>query len=115
MAVCYVAAGINHFIHPEMYLKMMPAWLGWHKTLVAVSGAIEILFGLMLFSVYTRIFAAWGIIVLLIIIFPANIQMMLNYKNENNSLLWLTILRLPFQFLLIWWAYFFTKPGNFKP
>jgi uncharacterized membrane protein len=40
-------------------------------------------------------------------VFPANIQMMLNFWHQQSSYLWLAILRLPIQFLLIWWAYMF--------
>jgi uncharacterized membrane protein len=110
MAALYVAAGINHFIHPEFYRKIMPPWLPFHDGLIFISGIFEILFALLLLLPVTRRLAAWGIIALLIAVFPANIQMMLNYQQENNPGLWLAVLRLPLQVLLIWWAYSFTKP-----
>ncbi len=109
MAVVYVAAGINHFIHPAIYISIMPSWLGWHQLLVAMSGILEILFGLLLIPRSTRVIAAWCIIALLIAVFPANIQMMLNYWHEHKQGLWLTIVRLPLQFVLIGWAYSYTK------
>ena len=109
MAAVYVAAGINHFIHPAIYISIMPTWIGWHQLLVALSGIFEILFGLLLIPRSTRVVAAWCIIALLIAVFPANIQMMLNYWHENKPGLWLTILRLPLQLVLIRWAYSFTK------
>ncbi len=109
MSAFYVIAGVNHFWHEEFYLKIMPSWLPWHKALVAVSGICEIVFGLLLIISSTRRFASWCIILLLIAIFPANIQMMINYWNENNPNLWITIVRLPLQIILIWWAYSFTK------
>lgn len=109
MSAVYFFAGINHFWHPVMYLKIMPSWLGYHELLVVVSGVFEILFALLLLPAKTRRFAAWGIILLLIAVFPANIQMMLNYLNENNSGLWIAIIRLPVQLLLIWWAWSFTR------
>ncbi len=112
MSGLYITAGINHFIHPEIYKKIMPPWLGWHDTLINVSGICEILFGLLLIPFYTRVVAAWCLIGLLIAVFPANIQMMLNGLHKNNLWLWITILRLPLQFILIWWAYLFTKPFN---
>ncbi|MEJ7828329.1 MAG: MauE/DoxX family redox-associated membrane protein [Segetibacter sp.] len=110
MAGLYIAAGINHFIHPDVYLKIMPPWLKWQLALVIASGVLEILFGLMLFFPGTRQIASWCIIGLLVAVFPANIQMMVNYLHENNPRLWIAILRLPLQFVLIWWAYLFTKP-----
>jgi uncharacterized membrane protein len=110
MATLYVAAGINHFVHPVMYLKMMPPWLPAHNALVLASGIAEILLGLLLFVPRTRRLAAMGIIVLLVVVFPANVQMMLNYRTEDHWLLWLAVLRLPLQGFFIWWAYHYTKP-----
>lgn len=114
MSVFYIAAGVNHFWHPEFYLRIMPPWLPWHNELVVISGVCEILLGLLLLFSSTRRLAAWGIILLLIAVFPANFQMMLNYWNESNSELWISILRLPLQILLIWWAYSFTKNIKLK-
>lgn len=111
MAVFYVVAGVNHIINPAFYLKIMPAWLPFHKELVLISGLFEILFGVLLFFSSTKRFAAWGVLALLVAVFPANIQMMLNYQQENNPQLWIAVLRLPLQVLLIWWAYGFTGPA----
>lgn len=108
LSVFYVGAGVNHFWHPEFYLKIIPPGLPWHIKLVVISGVCEIFFGLLLLFSSTRRFAAWGIILLLIAVFPANIQMMLNYWNESNPTWWITIVRLPLQIILIWWAYTFT-------
>jgi uncharacterized membrane protein len=108
MAFLYLLAGFNHFWHPRFYLKIMPPRLPWHKTLVIISGIGEMVLGLLLLVEQTRSFAAWGIIVLLLAVFPANIQMMLNYKRKKHPLTWITIARLPLQVVLIWWAYGFT-------
>ncbi len=113
MAGFYTVAGVNHFLHPGSYNSIMPPWLGLHQELIYFSGVCEILFGLLLIPVKTRRIAAWCIICLLIAVFPANIQMMLNYVHENHPGLWLTILRLPIQALLVWWAYLYSKPGSF--
>ena len=109
MAVLYVLAGIYHFLHPEFYLRIMPPWLPWHKELVFVSGIFEIIFALLLIPRWSWQFGAWCIIALLIAVFPANIQMMLNYMKENNPNVWISVLRLPLQLLLILWAHLFTK------
>ena len=112
MSIFYVAAGVNHFWHPEFYFRIMPPWLSWHNELVIVSGICEISLGLLLLFSSTRKLAAWGIILLLIAVFPANIQMMLNYWNESNTMFWISILRLPLQIILIWWAYPFTRKNK---
>ncbi len=115
MSVLYVGAGVNHFLNPEMYLRIMPPWLQWHNELIAISGVCELCFGLLLLFPSTRRIAAVGIILLLIAVFPANIQMMLNYWKETNPNLWVSIIRLPLQIILIWWAYSFTKNSKLKP
>jgi uncharacterized membrane protein len=109
MAAVYVVAGAYHFINPFFYKKIMPPWLPWHYSLIYISGVVEIILGLLLIPAPTRKLAAWGIIALLVAVFPANVQMMLNYRHEHNPDLWIAVIRLPFQPLLIWWAYQFTK------
>jgi uncharacterized membrane protein len=110
MAALYVAAGINHWVHPAMYLRIMPPWLPAPGLLVWASGLAEILLGLLLVVRRTRRLAAMGIVILLVAVFPANVQMALNYWRENHPALWVAIVRLPLQALLIWWAYQYTKP-----
>jgi uncharacterized membrane protein len=114
MALLYVAAGINHFANTKTYTGIMPAYLPLHLQLVYISGVCEILFGILLIPFVTRRLAAWLIIALLIAIFPANIQMMVNSRNDNNLQHWATIFRLPLQVILIGWAYTFTKPFNYR-
>ena len=110
MIALYFFAGINHFVDPGMYISIMPHWLPWHEELVLVSGILEILFALLLVFPSTRQTGGWCIILLLVFVFPANVQMMLNYINENNTNLWIAVIRLPLQILLIFWAYSFTRP-----
>ncbi len=83
--------------------------MDWHDTLILFSGIIEIVSGVLLLPIKTRPLAAWGIIALLIAVFPANVQMMINFREEQNPYLWIAILRLPLQLLLIGWAYQYTK------
>ena len=109
MAGFYILAGINHFVNPVFYKKIMPPWLDWHDTLILISGIIEIVLGILLLPIKTRQFAAWGLIALLIAVFPANVQMMINFREEQKPYLWIAVLRLPLQLLLIWWAYQYTK------
>ena len=108
MALAYIAAGINHFRNPAMYLKIIPPYLPWHNAINSISGVAEILLGLLLFPKQTRNFAAWGLVLLLIAIFPANIQMAVDYTVQNHPQKWLSYARLPLQPLLIWWALSYT-------
>lgn len=114
MGSLYLLAGINHFVNPEMYLKIMPDWLCCQKQIVLLSGVAEIALALLLFVSKTRKLAAWSIIMLLVLVFPANVQAFVNHLNAKLPLLWLSAIRLPLQAVLIWWAYQFTKPSNPK-
>lgn len=110
LAVFFIAAGMNHFVHAGFYLRMMPPYLPWHEAMNYLSGAAEILLGaLVLFPRYTRL-AGYGLIALLIAVFPANLHMALNsdlFPEYNRTGL---LIRLPFQLVFILWAWWATKP-----
>jgi uncharacterized membrane protein len=74
-AVFYIVAGALHFIKPAPYLRIMPPYIPWHAAMVRISGAFEILGGLGLLVPATRRAAAWGLVALLVAVFPANIYM----------------------------------------
>jgi uncharacterized membrane protein len=109
MAALYLIAGFNHFWHPRMYQRIMPPYIPYHLPMVYISGVCEIAFALLLLPIATRWLAAWLIIALLIAVFPANIQMAIDYSRRHNPYTWLAILRLPVQLVLIFWAWQFTK------
>jgi uncharacterized membrane protein len=104
----WLAAGANHFFNTPFYLSIMPPYLPWHLALVYISGLAEIgLGGLLLFQRWS-VLAGWGLIVLLIAVFPDNIHMALHselYPWASPLSLWL---RLPLQGVLIAWAYWYT-------
>jgi uncharacterized membrane protein len=112
LCVFFVAAGLNHFINPAFYLKIMPPYLPWHLFLVYLSGFLEVALGVvLLLPAFTRT-AAWGLIALLIAVFPANIQMAANpelYSDISPLALWL---RLPLQAVFVAWAYWYTRPAG---
>lgn len=109
LSLFYVLAGVNHFLNPNLYMEIMPGFLPWHYLLVIISGILEIILGIIVLIPSLRRYGAWGIIFLLIVIFPANIQMAVNWYYDDNPYLWLTIIRLPIQILLITWAWVYTK------
>jgi len=108
LGLLFVLAGINHFVRPDFYVKIMPPYLPWHLELVYLSGVFEIALGILLVVPRCTPYAAWGLIALLLAVFPANIHMTLNpelYPEISPVVLWL---RLPLQGVLIAWAYWFT-------
>ena len=110
MAFFYILAGIMHFIKPDFYLAIMPPYLPWHLKLVYLSGICEMIVGILLVPKPTRSLGAWLLIALLIAVYPANIQMAINYWIYNHPGLWIAIIRLPIQFILLWLAWIYTKP-----
>ena len=105
----FVGAGVNHFVDTPFYLSIMPPYMPWPYDLVIVSGVAEIMLGIaLLIPKFSRL-AAWGIIALLIAVFPANIHMVTHaelYPTIPVIFLWL---RLPLQALLVLWAYCYTQ------
>jgi uncharacterized membrane protein len=110
LGALFVAAGVNHFANPAFYVRIMPPYLPWHYELVLISGAFEILGGVGLLVPRLRRFAAWGLIALLVTVFPANLHMAMHtelYPDIPPAVLWA---RLPFQAVFIAWAYWYTRP-----
>lgn len=110
LAVFFILAGLNHFLHTDFYVRIMPPYLPWHRFLVYFSGALEIALGLGLLIPRLTNLSAWGLIALLIAVFPANIHMAIHpdlFPEFNPVMLWL---RLPLQLVLIAWAYWHTRP-----
>lgn len=114
MSAFYILAGANHFLNPAFYEPIMPPYLPYHLALIYISGVAESMIGIFLIPKSTRRIAAWLLIILLIIIFPANIQMTINYWKESNPDMWISIVRLPIQFILIWWAWVYTKKQSLQ-
>jgi uncharacterized membrane protein len=105
-ALFFVFAGFLHFVRPAPYLKIMPPWIPWHRAMVDLSGAAEIAGGLGLLIPKLRRPAAWGLVALLIAVFPANIYMatgniQFTAHPLSPALLWSRLLLQP---LLIAWV-----------
>jgi uncharacterized membrane protein len=108
MGLSYVWIGCQHFINPSFFLKIVPPYLPFHLELVYLSGGFEIIFGLGLLFKKTRFYASWGLVFLLIAVYPANIYLAFNEIPQeaiNVSSFMASWVRLPIQFVLIWLAY----------
>ncbi|GMU00166.1 DoxX family protein [Corallococcus caeni] len=104
LALFMVAAGVNHFLKPRMYMRIMPPYLPRPRELVLVSGVAEVLLGIFLLVPATTRLAAWGLVALFVAVFPANLYMAWHpeqFRKIPPALLWL---RLPLQAVLILWA-----------
>ena len=116
LAGFFIVAGANHFRSPQVYLGMMPPWVPWPEGMNAISGAAEILGGVGLLWPWERPWArervrraaGWGLLALLVAVFPANLHVALQGNMPgfgfSPEVLWW---RLPFQAVLmvwVWWV-----------
>ena len=100
----FLLAGINHFLIPGFYEQIVPPGFPSPKILVIISGLAELAGGLGLLIRPVRRMAGWGLIVLLIAVFPANIYMAV-YPEGFGILPWLLWMRLPAQGLFAIWVW----------
>jgi uncharacterized membrane protein len=104
LAVAMIGIGLAHFLGPEPFVRIVPAWLPAPRVLVWVSGLFEILGGAGLLVPRTRRAASIGLVALYVAVFPANVNMALNHLTLDGvtpippALLWA---RLPLQAVLI--------------
>lgn len=108
LSLVVIVTGVLHFIAPDKLVKIVPGWLPAPRILVMVSGAFEIAGGIGLLIKQTRTLAAWGLAALFAAVFPANVNMAVHKIYTDNP--WILWGRLPFQGILIAWAYWLTRP-----
>ena len=106
MSTIYCFAGISHFYKPKFFLKITPKWVPYPEKVNVIVGTIEVILGAALLFSMTRSYAAMGIIALLIAVFPANIYHFQKARRKGKHII-PTLIRLPVQALLIYWAYTF--------
>ena len=112
MAIAYILAGYNHLLNPGFYVAIMPPELPNPEWLNVLSGLAEIVLGVFLLEPRTRVYAAWGIIALLVAIFPANMYAAsanVGPDGPGTGPGVLAYVRLPFQALFILWAWWYTR------
>lgn len=110
LAAFFVVAGVNHFLNPGFYVAIMPSYLPAHLEFVYLSGLLEILGGVMVLVPRFRSIAGWGLVVLLLAVFPANLNMALHPDMFPAVPAYVLYARLPLQLLFIAWAYWPTRP-----
>jgi len=115
MAFAYVLAGFNHLVNPTFYLAIIPPGLPNPEWLNLIAGLAEIVLGVFVLEPRVRALAAWGIIALLVAVFPANLWVATQNLGPpdftpgagNAALNWA---RLPLQALFVAWAWWYTRP-----
>jgi uncharacterized membrane protein len=109
LSAVFATSGVSHFAVRQTFVAMVPTWLPNPAILVAISGVAEVLGALGILWRPTRVAAGWGLIALLIAVFPANVHMLAVARSNGSSAAWQATLwiRLPLQIVLVWcvwWA-----------
>jgi uncharacterized membrane protein len=120
MAAFYTAAGFNHLIHPEFYIAIIPPGLPEPEWINLIAGLAEIVLGVFVLEPRARVVAAWGIVALLIAVFPANLYVAtanigLPAGEPGTGNAFANWARLPIQAVLIAWAFWYTRPEPGRP
>jgi len=105
IAATFMGAGVAHFVWPDVFVRIVPPYLPAPRVLVLVSGAAEILGGVGVLVPSVRVAAGWGLILLLVAVFPANVHMALHPDDFARIPRWALYARLPLQLVLILWVY----------
>ena len=116
MSLLYVTVGVKHFTNTDFFVAIVPPIINWKEEAVLISGFIEIILGVLLLFNHTRKLAAWGIILLLIAVFPANIYLYISeFARDTLSISKdQALFRMPFQIPLMIIAYWHSKETHSK-
>ena len=113
MSIFYINVGIKHFTDPSWFLFIIPPYLSTiGLELVYTSGFFEILLGILLLIPRYRRLAAFGLIILLVAVYPANIYLAFNKEPQEFlqvSAFKASWIRLPMQFIFLGLAYWHTR------
>ena len=111
MSLLYVTVGVKHFTNTDFFVSIVPPIIDCKKEAVLISGFVEVIFGVLLLFKKTRKLAAWGIIFLLIAVFPANIYLYVSeFAREKISISKnQALFRIPFQIPLMIISYWHSK------
>lgn len=117
MGLFYVGAGVMHFVVPKAYARIVPPQLPRPLALVSLSGIAEIVLGIGVLLPRTRRRSAWGLVALLLAVFPANVHVATSDMMTERVPDWAggparmaAWARLPLQAVLILWAWWYTRP-----
>ena len=109
LSAFFINVGVDHFVNPEFYLSIMPPAFPLHLEAVYISGFFEVLGGVGVLIPRLRKIAGWGLVALLVAVYPANIYMAITPEAFPEASVALLYVRLVFQFLFFYWAFSVTK------
>lgn len=105
MALLYMLAGIMHFLKSKWYIPIIPPRIPHKLLLIHLTGVLEGYLAILLIIPSWRTIALSGIILMLILFLPVHVYMLYDKKFRKIFPRWLLWLRIPMQFVLIYWAF----------
>lgn len=105
IAALFLSTGLAHFLWPSVFVRIMPPYLPRPLLLVYLSGVAELLGGVGVLIPAFRVYAGWGLILLLCAVFPVHVYMVRHPEAFSQLPLWALYARLPLQFGLMAWIY----------
>ncbi|WP_242510058.1 DoxX family protein [Hymenobacter persicinus] len=112
LALAFIGVGVLHFLFAKQFARIVPPYLPAPMLLVYLSGAAEVAGGLGLLGAAIRRWASWGLIALLVAVFPANVYMLQAHGAGFAVPLWALWLRLPLQLVLMAWVWWAGRPDK---
>jgi uncharacterized membrane protein len=109
LATFFINAGADHFVNPSFYLSIMPPNFPLHSEAVYISGFFEVLGGVCVLIPRLRKITGWGLVALLVAVYPVNIYMAITPEDFPDIPVALLYFRLPLQFIFFYWAYSVTQ------
>ncbi len=110
LAAFFTFAGVGHFTNEAFFVRIVPPWLPYPVLMVQISGVAEIAGGIGLLVPQLRRLAGFGLLALLVAVYPANIHMALHPEQFPDMTATALYVRLPFQFVAMVWVWWATKP-----
>lgn len=107
LALIFIIGGFFHLQKPKIYIKITPPYIPFKKTVVLITGIIEMIAGFMLITKETQTYGAVIICIMLLAFFPVHLHMLINKEASLKLPKWVLWLRLLLQFVLIYWAFFY--------
>ncbi|MEU6777262.1 hypothetical protein [Streptomyces sp. NPDC046759] len=105
LAGLLAAAGVAHFAAPRRFDAIVPRALpGSPRTWTYGSGAVELALAAGIAAPRTRAVAAKAAAAFFVGVFPANVQMAVDWRHRPASLRTAALARLPLQVPLVLWA-----------
>ena len=111
LSTFFIYTGIHHFVNPGFYLSIMPPAFPLHAEAVYISGFFEVVGGVCVLIPRLRKIAGWGLVALLVAVYPANIYMAITPEAFPDIHVALLYVRLVFQFVFFYWAFSVTRPA----